>query len=151
MGKGVLQAADEVFRRLGERSLAVRLARVAKHDAKHMRLATLAVRADDRRAGAEIHLSLLARGRFQPTKRRCRLDPQPAHKTLHTVVAGREVVVGGQILPNPLGREPSVELGQNQLAVRFAFATSAGAVVFELHALAAGEPVGGMAAFESAA
>ena len=64
MPEGVLQHADEVLRRLREGGLAVRLARVAEHDAEDMRLAPLAVGADDRRASAEIHLGFLARPRI---------------------------------------------------------------------------------------
>src|SRR6185437_6906906 len=50
----------------------------------------------------------------------CRKDT-----TLHAVVSGLEAVLGDQVLPDPLGRKPLAELGQNQFAMRFAFATPA--------------------------
>ena len=58
--EGVLQAAEEVVGGLAVDRLAVGLAGVAQDDAKDVRLAPLAVGADDRRAGAEIDLGLVA-------------------------------------------------------------------------------------------
>ncbi|HUY88365.1 MAG TPA: hypothetical protein VMV10_06500 [Pirellulales bacterium] len=126
MSEGVLQATDEIFRRLAKRRFAVALPRMAEHDAEDIRLAPLALGADDRRARAEVDLGLFARRRFQTTERRDGRGAQRTHEAFHAVVSGLEAVLGDQVLPDPLGRKPLCELGQNQLAVRFAFATPAG-------------------------
>ena len=65
MLEGVLERSEEVFGGLPIRGFAVSLARMGQHDAKDMRLASLAVPANDRRSLAEIDLRFLARGAFQ--------------------------------------------------------------------------------------
>ena len=58
--EGVLQAAEEVVGGLAVDGLAVALAGVAQDDAEDVGLAPLAVGADDRGAGAEVDLGLVA-------------------------------------------------------------------------------------------
>ena len=99
---------------------------MAEHDAKDVCLAPLAVGVDDRRAGAEVDLRLLARRRFQAPKRRDGRGAQRTHEAFHAIVGSLEAVLGDQVLPDPLGRKPLCELGQNQFAMWFAFATPAG-------------------------
>jgi len=67
--ESILQAAKEVFSRLGEGRLAVRLAAVTEHDAKDVRLAALPIRRDDRRTGPKVHLGFLAGATLHPAER----------------------------------------------------------------------------------
>ena len=42
---------------------------------------------------------------------------EPPHEPLHAVVTSREAVLGAEILPDPLGRKPLVELGQDHRTI----------------------------------
>ena len=125
MPQGIFHAADEVFRGLPVGGLAVRLAAVAQDDAEDVRLATLAVRPDDRRAGAEIHLAFFACGAFHPPHGQHAAVAQPPHETFDAVVAAREAVLAHQILIDPLGAEFLLELRLNDRLKRLALARSA--------------------------
>ena len=110
-GKGVFQAADEVFRRLPKRGLAVRLAAVAQNDAKDVRLATFPVRPHDRRAGAKVNLGFLAGIAFHPSHGQCANLTQMPHESLDAVVTTRESVLADEVLIDPLGAEFLLQLG----------------------------------------
>jgi hypothetical protein len=60
MGEGIFQTTNEIFRCLAEGRFAVTFAAVTQDDPKDMRPAPLPVGTDDRRAGAEVDLRLLA-------------------------------------------------------------------------------------------
>ena len=78
------------------------------------RFATTA-RLEDWCAGTEVDLSLFARRRFQTPKRQRPTLSQSPHKPSHAGVAGREVLFLDQVLVNPLGGKPQIELRQDQL------------------------------------
>ena len=103
MPKGVFQRSQKIIGRLPERRFAVAFATVTQHDAKHVRLAPLAVGTDDRRAAAEVDLRFFAGGALHPPKRQRAHLPQASQITPHAVVAdGR--AVSGQVLIDPLRR-----------------------------------------------
>ena len=112
--EGVLQALHEGFRGLPPDGLAVALAAVREHDAEHPRTPPLAVGPDDRRAGAEVHLRLLAGLRLHPPERQRRLPPQPRDEPPHAVVTRRALaVVFDQVLVNPHRRQALLDLRQD--------------------------------------
>ena len=121
MREGVLQRAEKVIGRLRERRLAVRLAAVAQHDPKDVRLPPLAIGRDDRRTRAEIDLGFLAGGAFHPAERQRAGPTQTLHEPPHAVVADA-AGVAAQILVNPPGAQSFLHLGGDQLAKRFTLA-----------------------------
>src|SRR5947209_14020757 len=104
---------EKIICRLRECRLAVRLAAVTQGDAKDVRLSTLSIGSDHRRAGAEIDLSFHSRSAFHAAERKRCCCAQPPDKPLHAVVAAREAMLVNEVLPDSLGREPLIELGQN--------------------------------------
>jgi hypothetical protein len=125
VSEGVFQAAEEVFRRLRERRFAVRLAAMAQHDAEDVRLSPPAIGRDDRRSCAEVHLRFFAGATLHPPEGERRTLADSAHVPLDAVVAAAEALLGDQVLPDPLGAELLIELGQDQLAVNLALARPA--------------------------
>ncbi len=89
--EGVLQATDELLGGLAEHRLAVGLAAMTEHDAQDVRAPLLPVAVDDRRAGAEVHLSFLARGALHAAERR---RPPVGHILQRPYVAPHAVVAG---------------------------------------------------------
>jgi hypothetical protein len=88
---------------------------VAQDDAEDVGLAPLAVGADDRRAGAEVDLGLVAGVAFDATEGQV-LDPlEPADEPADAVVGADEAVVGDQVPIDPLRGEPEAALGPDQL------------------------------------
>ena len=95
---------------------------MAEHDAKNMRPTPLAVAVHDERALAEIHLDFLAWPALQPPKRHRRLRAEPGHEAPHAVIRVREAVVAHQVLPDPPGAQPLIQLGQDLFVERRALA-----------------------------
>ena len=93
----VLQATHEALGRLPIDDLAVRLPRVAQHDAKDMRPPTRSVRLQHRRARPEIHLRFFTRTALHPAKRQFELRSEPTHEPTHAVVAAGEAVLRDQV------------------------------------------------------
>ncbi len=123
--EGILQAGNKVIGRLSEGDLAVGLPAVAQDDAKHVRLATLPVRTDDRRSGAEIDLGLFACGTLHaPHRQRAALSQTP-HESLDAVVAAREALLADKVLEDPLGTEFLLQLRLDDRPVRLALARPA--------------------------
>ena len=86
---------------------------MAQYDAKHMRPTPLAVAVHDERSLAEIHLDFFAWPTLHAPKRHRRLRAKSGHKTPHAVILVREAVLAHQILPDPPGAQPLVQLGQD--------------------------------------
>jgi hypothetical protein len=105
---------------------------VREHDAKDVRLAPLAgtarrvVRHGDWNAGAEIDLSLFAGRDFHAAHRQRCAAGQMFDESPHTPVAGRETLIGHEVLVNPPRRKTLLQLGQDEFAVRLAGATLTG-------------------------
>jgi hypothetical protein len=118
--EGVLQGTEEVLGRLPESGFAVPLAGMTEHDAEHVGLPPLAVRTDDRSARAEVDLGLFARSAFHPPERKGMRDSEASHEPLDAVVPTREVLFGDEILMDPLGGKPLLDLVRNQLTMDFA-------------------------------
>ncbi len=96
---------------------------VAQNNAKDPWAADFAIGRPDRCASAEVYLGLLARLGLHAAKRRRRFLQHPGDIPSHAVVAWNLVAVfGGQVLMDPLGQKTLVELGQDFLAERLAFA-----------------------------
>src|SRR5688572_26303062 len=112
---------QEVIGRLRERRLAVRLAAVAQHDPKDMAFSPLAFRRNNRRARAEIDLSLVAGSAFHPPKWQGTRAAEALNESPHAVVA-EAVGVAAQVLMNPPGAQPLLDLGCNLLTKRLALA-----------------------------
>jgi hypothetical protein len=87
----------------------VRLAFMAEHDAKHVGLVAPAIRPDDRRSGAEVHLGLFAGTTFHPPKRNRGAPAQPPCKAFDVVVAALEPSLH-QILEDSLSADSSLYL-----------------------------------------
>src|SRR3954471_9642503 len=79
-----------------------------------------AVRAGDRDAGAEIDLGLVAGGALQTPERQRLALAQPADEAADAVVLARGAMVADQILVDALGRQPGLELVEDELAPRLA-------------------------------
>jgi hypothetical protein len=122
--EGVFHALNEILGGLSVGDLAVRLAAVAQDDAKHVRLAALAIRPDHRCAGAEINLRLFAGTALHPPKRKRAVLAQSPHEPLHAVVAAGKTILD-QILKDPLGAEPQIELRLDHRSIRLAVARPA--------------------------
>ena len=122
--ESVLQAANEIFRRLPPDHFAVSLAGVAEHDAEEMRPAPLAV-FDDPGPLPKIDLDFMTWRTFHPAKRQRQTRSQTAHKALHRLVAAAKLMVGHQVLVNPLRREPLFQSLGNLLRPSLASALSA--------------------------
>jgi hypothetical protein len=126
MFEGAFQGPQEIVRRLPMGRFAVGLAAVRQDDAEDVRAAPLAVRIDDRRAGPEVDLSLLAESAFQPPERQRPRPANPLEESPHAVVADRCSVLGDQVLVNPPGRQPLGLLGLDDLPPRLTVAVAAG-------------------------
>jgi len=127
MPEGVFQRPDEILRGLAVDRLAVGLAGVAQDDAEGMRFAPaalgprrqgLAFGNDDRSSAAEVNLGLGARLALHPAEGQRRRLAQLTHVTPHAMVPGGKAVLGDQVLPDPLGRQPLRQLGQDHLVER---------------------------------
>ena len=118
MAEGALQAAEEVVGRLAVDGLAVALAGVAQDDAEDVGLAPLAVGADDGGAGAEVDLGLVAGVALDATEGQVVRLFEPADEASDAVVGAAEAVVGDQVLVDPLGGEPEVAPGPDQVPPR---------------------------------
>ena len=123
--EGVFERVQEVVGRLAVGDFAVRLPRMRQHDAKHVRATPLAIRSDDRRAGAEIDLRLMPRRAFHAPKRQRPHPTQPAQKSPHAVVAHLGRVFGHQVLMNPPRGQARDLLRLDHFAPRLAVALSA--------------------------
>ena len=75
-----------------------------------------------------------------------RAGDQSPHEPFHAVVAAREVVLGAEILPDPLRCQPLVKFGRDHRAIRLALLGPAA----RSRPNFAPDPVGIMAAFEFA-
>ncbi len=115
MPEGVLQAAEEVVGGLAVDGLAVALAGVAQDDAEDVGLAPLAVGADDRGAGAEVDLGLVAGVALDAAEGQVVRLFEPADEPADAVVGAGEAVVGDQVLVDPLCGEPEVALGPDHV------------------------------------
>src|SRR5512142_1692060 len=118
MPEGVLKATEEVVGGLAKAGLAVALARVAEDDAEDVGLATLAVEADDGRAGAEVDLGLVAGVTLDAAEGEFVGLFEAVDEPADAVVAAGVAVVGDQVLVDPLCGEPEVALGPDQLPPR---------------------------------
>jgi len=115
VSKGILQSAQKVVGALAVYRLAVALAAVAQHDAKHPGSLALPLRSYDGSAPAEVHLRLGSRLDFHPPKRGRHRSDQLPDQPPHAPVAAGISVVAGQILVNPLPRQPGRKLLNNHL------------------------------------
>jgi hypothetical protein len=110
----------------------VGVGRTGQHDAKDVRLAPLAgtarrvVRQGNRHTGAEVDLGLFAGLDFHATHRQGRPAGQPLDESPHAPVAGRETVIGHEVLVNPLRRKTLLWFGHDEFAVWLAGATLTG-------------------------
>ncbi len=153
MPEGILDRPQEVVGRLAKADFTVGFTRMREHDAKDVRLAPLAgtdrrlVRQRDRHAGAEVDLSLFARRDFHATHRQGRPAGQPLDESPYAPVAGRETLIGHEVLVNPLRRKTLLQLGQDQFAVGLARATLTGQACRAMVVEWAGDPVGALGAF----
>ena len=91
-----------------------------------MRPASLAVRSDQGRAGAEIDLGFLAWLAFEAAHRKPCVSAQAMDKPSDAEVAASEVVLCDQILIDPLGRQTKQQLLQNLSSPGLASAESSG-------------------------
>src|SRR5512135_3252792 len=118
MPEGALQAAEEVVGGLAGDGLAVALAGVAQDDPEDMGLAPLAVGADDRGAGAEVDLGLVAGVALDATEGPVVRPLEPVDEPADAVVGAGEAVVGDQVLVDPLCGEPELALGADLVPPR---------------------------------
>jgi hypothetical protein len=123
--EGVLQGANERLGGQPPHGLAVALARVAEHGAKHMRAERLAVGALATRAGAVVDLQLVARLDLDAAERQLSLRAESLHVASHRTVPAREAMLLAQVLVNALGRESLFELLQDLFLVARAKAARA--------------------------
>ena len=93
VGKGVFQTAKEVVGCLPLHRLGVPLAAVAQDDAEDPGCLAFAVRTDDGRAPAEVHLRLGSGLAFHPTERRRRSSRQLLNQPTHAVIAASVAVI----------------------------------------------------------
>ena len=121
--EGVFQTPDEGLGGLAPDRLAVALARVAEHGAEQMRAAPLTL-FNDPSALAKVDLDLFARQALHAPKRRIGVGVEPSHESFDGLVAAGEPVFGGEILIDPLRREPGLASGLDRTAVRLALAPS---------------------------
>lgn len=91
---------------------------MTEHDAKNVRPTPLAVAIHEERALTEIDLDFLAGPALHAPKRQRRVRTEPGHETPHAVIRMREAVVAHQVLPDPLGAQPLIQLGQDLFAKR---------------------------------
>jgi transposase len=124
--EGVLQAADEVLRRLAFNGFAVGLARAAQDDAEDVRAFAFAVRGDDRGPAAEVHLGLIARRNLDPPEGQRLSLLQPAAKALDGVVSAGKALLATQVLPDALGRQTMLQSRLDGVAEGLATAGRAG-------------------------
>src|SRR5207302_6808124 len=80
-----------------------------------VRLAALAVGADDGCAGAEVDLGLVAGFALDATEGQLVRHLEPADEPADAVVGAEEAVVGDQVLIDPLCGEPAVALGADHV------------------------------------
>jgi hypothetical protein len=124
--EGVLQAAQEALGRLVVHRLAVRLTRETQHDTKDMGPFPGALRRNNRGAGPEVHLALLAGTHFHPPKRNRLTLVQPVGKATHATVPGVKALLRHQVLVDPLAGQPLLEILFNHLPERLTAALRAG-------------------------
>ena len=143
VAKSVLDAAEEIVGGLAIDSLAVSLARVRQHDAEDMGSAALAVGCDDRGAGAEVDLGLVAGLTLEAPEGKLEHRLEAADEATDGVVAAPEAVFGREILVNALGAQTLIALGLDDVSPRLAVArATAGSA-----AAIAGRASGGTSAF----
>jgi hypothetical protein len=123
--EGVLQAAEEVVGGLAGDDLAVALAGVAQDDAEDVRLASLAVKADDRRAGAEVDLGLVAGVALDAAEGELVHLLEAVDEPADGVVAAGVAVFGDEVLVDPLSGQPLAGLGGDAFAPRLTAAEPA--------------------------
>ena len=87
-----------------------------------MRLPPLAIGADQRRTGAEINLSLLARLGLEASHRQPRVSAEATDESPHAEIAAAEAVLGDQVLIDPLGRQTELQLLQDLVSPGLAVA-----------------------------
>ena len=110
MAESTLDAAEEVVGGLTVDNLAVSLSGVRQHDAEDMSFTALAVGADDRCAGAEVDLGLIAGPALESAERELARRLQAMDETTDAVVAAREVVFCGEVLVDALGTQSQIAL-----------------------------------------
>ena len=94
---------------------------MTQDDAKNPRSLSLAVAADHPRAGAEVDLSFVARGRLHTTHWQLTCFPQTSQETADTGIAsGKALFLVPQVLIDALSVESLLQLAENQLAKRLA-------------------------------
>ena len=118
-----------------------------------MRAAPLAL-FNDPSALAKVDLDLFAWQALHAPKRRIGVGVEPPHESFDGLVATGEPVFGGEILIDPLRREPSLASGLDRTAVRLALASSTrqrpGGRMAGFGSASPVEPAVEMAGFESA-
>src|SRR4051812_15358922 len=122
----ILNTTNEVICRLSRDHLAVGLAGVAQDDAKDVGLAPLAVRTQQRGAGAEINLGLFARFGLEAPHREVGPRPEAMDEAAHAEITALESVLGREVLIDPLGRQAELDLGLDRGAPGLAAARSFG-------------------------
>ena len=115
----VLHTTQERLRVLVPDDLAVALARVAEHRAKEMGPTAFAVGLDPR-ALAEVDLELLARRALHAAEGQLGGGPESPGEAFDRLVATGEPVLGGQVLEEPLRRQPRLQPGLDHAAQRLA-------------------------------
>lgn len=127
--EGVLQAAEEVLGRLMVNHLAVRLSRETQDDPEDITAATFAVRPQNRRPDAEVHLCLLTQQHLQPAERQRLTLTQTLEEPTNAGVAGRETMPLHQVLVDPLAGQSLPELCLNHRPKRLTEALRTGTLV----------------------
>jgi hypothetical protein len=125
MPEGIFQRADKSLGGLPPHRFAVAFARMAQHAAQHVRPSP-PVPLDHPRPAPEIHLQLLARRALQAPKRQFVLAMRPHHKPAHRMITARELVLGHQVLVDPLHRQARLPRRRDLLTPRFTLAAWTG-------------------------
>ena len=122
---GILQTTQKRLRVLPQHRLAIGLARVAQHHAKHPTAPRLAGSNFNRRAQAEIHLHLLSRLTFHPPDPPGLARLELLHIALHRLVGTGKAAFPAQILIDALGAQARFQLARDQRFIPGALALPA--------------------------
>ena len=111
--KSIFQAADQIFRGLLKDGFTVSLARKAQDHAQHPRPTMVPLRVDHGRASAEINLHFLAGLHLDTPHPLGCLIAQLTHETFDRLIRTTKVHFRHQVLINPLGAQPLLQLRLN--------------------------------------